>query len=201
MFSTTSDAPTNLDVAHIPEEGSLKRLKAEDDDHVPFSPPITAPVPSSAASDYPSLVPSLEHSRPDFPIPPAHSTADQLIDSDIKVPSHLPSTHTPSVSSTPLEPLPTPSPAAPVPLTQEPRKPDDAEVSKVSSVCYCECFWKKLGRSRRCCLLWVRVRVNKSQIHVSFCCATSSSLSLFRLHCAEAGDCDFFFFSPEWTLI
>lgn len=124
------DAQTSLDVAHIPEEGSLKRLKAEDDDHVPFSPPIIAPVPSSAASDYPSLVPSLEHSRPDFPIPPAHSTADQLIDSDIKVPSHLPSTHTPSVSSTPLEPLPTPSSAAPVPLTQEPRKPEDAEVSK-----------------------------------------------------------------------
>ncbi|KAK3828624.1 MAG: hypothetical protein J3Q66DRAFT_323142 [Benniella sp.] len=133
--------------AHVPEETSLKRLKAEDDDHVPMS-SATAPSIVSSSEQHP-LVPSLDHARSDFSVLPGHSTSDQTVDSDMSVPNSLSNAPATNVLSGPQAPAPAPEAAA---LTLEPRNPDSIDVSKVSSVCFCE--FSSMGLYRPV-LLWV----------------------------------------------
>ncbi|KAG0289366.1 hypothetical protein BGZ98_003852 [Dissophora globulifera] len=113
--------------AHVPEDTSLKRLKAEDDDHVPMS---TANANSNVAStsEQHPLVPSLDHARSDYSAPLGHSTPDQRIDSDMSVLNSLANAPTTNVSSGPQAPAPAYEAAA---LPFEPRKPDNIDVSKL----------------------------------------------------------------------
>lgn len=134
--------------AHVPEETSLKRLKAEDDDHVPMSTATAASIVSS--SEQHPLVPSLDHARSDFSVLLGHSTSEQTVDSDMSVPNSLSNAPATNVLSGPQAPAPAPEAAA---LTLEPRNPDSIDVSKVSSVCFCE--FSRMGPFCRAVLLWV----------------------------------------------
>ncbi|KAF9190709.1 hypothetical protein BGZ50_009850 [Haplosporangium sp. Z 11] len=112
----------------IPEEGPLKKLKAEDDDRVPFSSPAPVTVPSTTPSEHHPLVPSLDHTRADLSAAPRHSTSDRRIDSDMSVPNSL--LHAPTTNVLSVAPAPAPVPTVAAALTVEPRNPDDIEVSK-----------------------------------------------------------------------
>ncbi|KAI7820013.1 hypothetical protein BC939DRAFT_458684 [Gamsiella multidivaricata] len=111
--------------AHVPEETSLKRLKAEEDDHVPMS--NTTAASTVLSSEQHPIVPSLDHGRPDFPAPTGHSSSDQTIDSDMSVLKSLPNVPATNVLSGPPASAPASEAAAPI---AELRNPDSIDVSK-----------------------------------------------------------------------